>query len=301
MVRVLASDGLEPKAIEELNNLGIDVVDKFYEIEELEEQIKKFDAIVVRSATKVRKNIIDKALETKELKLIIRGGVGVDNIDVTYAEENGIKVFNTPNASSASVAEVALAHMFCLARFLNDSNVTMRAGKWNKKKYIGVELSGKTLGIVGMGRIGKELAYKASALGMNIVYYDALGEISTLGNYKYVKFDKLIETSDFISLHISGSAPIITKSEITKMKNGAFLINCARGNVVDEKDLLEALNDGKLAGAGLDVFCEEPTKNFELIEHPKVSVTPHIGASTKEAQERIGEEIVNIIKSYFNL
>lgn len=301
MVRVLASDGLEPKAIEELNNLGIDVVDKFYEIEELEEQIKKFDAIVVRSATKVRKNVIDKALETKELKLIIRGGVGVDNIDVTYAEENGIKVFNTPNASSASVAEVALAHMFCLARFLNDSNITMRAGKWNKKKYVGIELAGKTLGIVGMGRIGKELAHKASALGMNIVYYDALGELENLSNYKYSTFDKLIETSDFISLHISGATPIITKSEIAKMKDGAFLINCARGNVVDEKDLLEALNEGKLAGAGLDVFCEEPTKNFELIEHPNVSVTPHIGASTKEAQERIGEEIVNIIKSYFNL
>lgn len=301
MVRVLASDGLEPKAIEELNNLGIDVVDKFYEIEELEEQIKDFDAIVVRSATKVRKNVIDKALETKELKLIIRGGVGVDNIDVSYAEENGIKVYNTPNASSASVAEVALAHMFCLARFLNDSNVTMREGKWNKKKYVGVELAGKTLGIVGLGRIGRELALKANALGMNVIYYDALGAIEGLDSYKYVSFNELIEKADFISLHISGAKPIITKTEIDRMKDGTFLINCARGNVVDEKDLLNALNNGKLAGAGLDVFCEEPTKNFELIDHPKVSVTPHIGASTKEAQERIGEEIVRIIKNYFNL
>lgn len=301
MVKVLASDGIETKALKELEALGIDVIDEHYEISELEEKIKEFDVIVVRSATKVRKNIIDKAIETNNLKLIIRGGVGVDNIDVSYAEEKGIKVCNTPNASSASVAEVALAHMFCLARFLNDSNVTMRAGKWNKKHYVGIELSGKTLGIIGMGRIGRELAVKATALGMNVIYYDALGATSCSQGCTYVSFDEVLDKADFISIHVSGSKPIITENEINKMKDGSFIINCARGNVVDESALLNALNSGKLSGAGLDVFSEEPTRNFTLIDHPRVSVTPHIGAATKEAQERIGDEIVNIIKEHFNL
>lgn len=301
MIKVLISDGIEKSALNELINLGIDVINEHYDVSQLEEKIKDVDVIVVRSATKIRKNIIDKALETNKLKLVIRGGVGVDNIDVDYAEVNGIKVLNTPNASSASVAELALAHMFCLARFLNNSNLTMRNGQWNKNQYVGIELSGKTLGIIGMGRIGKELASKAKSLGMNVIYYDSLGSVIQDDSYKLVSFDDVLKESDFISIHVSGNKPIITKNELIKMKKSAFLINCARGNVVDEDELLKALEDGILGGAGLDVYSQEPTKNLKLINNPKVSVTPHIGASTKEAQERIGDEIVSIIKGYFNI
>lgn len=299
MVKILVTDGMDKGAIQTLKNMGYEVVEQFFEPEELKEQVKNFNVMIVRSATKVRKEIIDSAVETGNLKLIIRGGVGLDNIDVSYAESKGIKVRNTPNASSLAVAELALGHMFSLARFIGLSNVTMREGKWNKKKYEGIELCGKTLGIVGFGRIGQELAKKAYVLGMKILYNDVLGPNKEFPEYIFVPFDELLAKSDFISLHVpghKGQSPLIGKTEFSKMKEGAYLINCARGSVLDEKALLEALNSGKLAGAGLDVFVEEPTSNFDLIKHERVSVTPHIGASTKEAQKRIGTEIVSIIK-----
>ena len=175
MSKILVTDGMDKGAIQTLKDMGHEVTEQFFEPEELKEQIKGFNVVIVRSATKVRKEIIDSAVETGNLKLIIRGGVGLDNIDVSYAESKGIKVRNTPNASSLAVAELALGHMFSLARFIGTSNVTMREGKWNKKKYEGIELCGKTLGIVGFGRIGQELAKKAYALGMKILYNDVLG------------------------------------------------------------------------------------------------------------------------------
>ena len=302
MVRILVTDGMDQESVKELKDLGYEVVEQFFEPEDLKKQVKEFNILIVRSATKVKKDIIDEALETKNLKLIIRGGVGVDNIDVSYAKANGIDVRNTPLASSLSVAELALAHMFGLARFIGLSNITMREGKWEKKKYTGIELSGKTLGIIGFGRIGRELAKKASALGMRVIYHDILGQIKDLPEFDFVSQDELLAQSDFISLHIPGSkdkSPVFGKAEFLKIKDGAYLINCARGTVVDERALLEALNYGKLAGVGIDVFSEEPTKNMELVKHEKVSVTPHIGASTKEAQKRIGAEIVSIIKERF--
>jgi len=302
MVRILITDGMEQESVKNLKSLGHEVVEQFFEPEELKKQVKEFNILIVRSATKVKKDIIDKALETKNLKLIIRGGVGVDNIDVSHAEVHGIIVKNTPLASSLSVAELALAHMFGLARFIGLSNITMREGKWEKKKYTGIELSGKILGIVGFGRIGRELAKKASALGMKVIYHDILGPVKDLTEFNFVSQDELLAQSDFISLHIPGSkdkSPVFGRTEFLKMKDGAYLINCARGTVVDERALLEALNYGKLAGVGIDVFSEEPTKNMELVKHEKVSVTPHIGASTKEAQKRIGAEIVSIIKESF--
>ncbi|MGL5244082.1 MAG: D-2-hydroxyacid dehydrogenase [Sarcina sp.] len=301
MVKVLVCDGLEKKALVKLERLGVSVIDKHYEVVELKEKVKEVDCVVVRSATKIRKDLIDEAIKTNKLKLIIRGGVGLDNIDVNYAEEKGIKVANTPNASSTSVAELVLAHMLCLARFLNQSNITMRDGKWNKKIYEGIELSGKTLGIIGIGRIGKVLAVKASVLGMDIIYYDSLGQIKDLKEYKYVSFDELLEKSDFISLHVPTTDIIIGEKEINKMKKGAFIINSARGKVIDEEAILNALNSEKLGGVGLDVFNEEPTKNKPLINHPRVSVTPHIGAATEDAQKRIGEEVVSIIDEYFKI
>ena len=296
MLRMLLNDGLDKKAISNLELLGCDVDTNHYDIENLKEKIKEVDCIVIRSATKIRRELIDEAIKGGKLKLIIRGGVGLDNIDVKYAEQNGIKVRNTPNASSSSVAEIILAHMFSLARFLNQSNITMKAGLWKKKEYVGVELEGKTLGIIGMGRIGSELAKKCISLGMKIIYFDLMDIKNIDNNYRKVEFDELLRESDFISINISGTKSIIGSEELKKVKKGAFIINTSRGKALDEEAIITSLNDGTLGGVGLDVFLEEPSKNLELIKHPKVSLTPHIGASTKEAQMKIGEEVINIIK-----
>ena len=296
MLRILLNDGLDKKAISNLELLGFDVDTNHYDIEDLKEKIKEVDCIVIRSATKITRELIDEAIKGGNLKLIIRGGVGLDNIDVQYAEQNGIKVRNTPNASSSSVAEIILAHMFSLARFLNQSNVTMKAGLWKKKDYVGVELEGKTPGIIGMGRIGSELAKKCTALGMKIIYFDLMDIKNIDNNYRKVEFDELLRESDFISINISGTKSIIGSKELKKVKKGVFIINTSRGKAVDEDAIITSLNDGTLGGIGLDVFLEEPSKNLELINHPKVSLTPHIGASTKEAQMKIGEEVINIIK-----
>ncbi|EIA18734.1 D-2-hydroxyacid dehydrogenase [Clostridium perfringens] len=296
MLRILLNDGLDKKAISNLELLGFDVDTNHYDIEDLKEKIKKVDCIVIRSATKIRRELIDEAIKGGNLKLIIRGGVGLDNIDVQYAEQNGIKVRNTPNASSSSVAEIILAHMFSLARFLNQSNITMKDGLWKKKDYVGVELEGKTLGIIGMGRIGSELAKKCTALGMKIIYFDLMDIKNIDNNYRKVEFDELLRESDFISINISGTKSIIGSEELKMVKKGVFIINTSRGKALDEDAIITSLNDGTLGGVGLDVFLEEPSKNLELIKHPKVSLTPHIGASTKEAQMKIGEEVINIIK-----
>lgn len=303
MVRILVTDGMEKSGVDKLKADGFEVVEKFYEPEELGEQLKNFDVVVVRSATKVKKPIIDKAAEGGRLKLIIRGGVGVDNIDVPYALEKGIKVQNTPKASSISVAELAIGHMFAVTRFIAISNFTMRQGKWEKKKYEGTDLYGKTLGLIGFGRIAREVAVRAEALGMNVIYTDIMGKAEGYDKYTFCTLEEILKNSDIVSLHIpydKEKGAVIGKEQIEIMKNGSYIINCARGGVVCEKALLEALNSGKIAGAGIDVYEEEPTKNEELINHPHVSVTPHIGASTVEAQTRIGGEIVNIIEGYFN-
>ena len=296
MLRILLNDGLDKKAISNLEFLGFDVDTNHYDIEDLKEKIKKVDCIVIRSATKITRELIDEAIKGGNLKLIIRGGVGLDNIDVQYAEQNGIKVRNTPNASSSSVAEIILAHMFSLARFLNQSNITMKDGLWKKKEYVGVELQGKTLGIIGMGRIGSELAKKCISLGMKIIYFDMVDIKNIDNNYRKVEFDELLRESDFISINISGTKSIIGSEELKKVKKGVFIINTSRGKALDEEAIITSLNDGTLGGVGLDVFLEEPSKNLELINHPKVSLTPHIGASTKEAQMKIGDEVINIIK-----
>lgn len=302
MAKILVTDGMDKKAAQQLKDMGHELVEQHYEVEELKEQLKSFDAVIIRSATKLRQEIIDAALETKTLKLIIRAGVGLDNIDVAYAMENGIQVNNTPNASSASVAELAIGHMFSLSRFLYISNVTMRNGEWNKKAYKGIELAGKTLGLIGFGRIAKETARMAHALGMKVLYSNRSGAKEGYDQYTFASMDELLKQSDFISLHIpfnKETGAVIGKKEFEMMKDGVYLVNCARGGVVDEAALIEALDSGKVAAAAIDVFEEEPTKNEKLYTHDKVSLTPHIGASTKEAQSRIGEEIVEIIKNFF--
>ena len=298
-MRILVTDGMDKTAMAELKAQGHEVVEQFYESEELGKALRDFNVVVVRSKTKVRAPHIDEA-KGSNLKLIIRGGVGVDNIDVKYAEENGIMVRNTPNASSQSVAECALAHMFACARFISIAGAAMRNDIWDKKAYSkGIELQGKTLGIIGFGRIGAHLGVMAKAIGMNVV---ATRSSRTSGTDEatgipYVTLDELLEKSDFISLHAPAlpGGPLVNADTIAKMKDGVCIINTSRGGNVDEKALLEALNSGKVRAAGLDVWAEEPSKNHDLYSHPMVSCTPHIGAQTVEAQKRIGAEIVEII------
>lgn len=305
MSRILVTDGMAKSGVEALKAKGFEVVEQYFEPEELKEQVKNFDAVVVRSATKVREPVIDGALETKKLKLIVRGGVGVDNIDVAYAEKNGITVRNTPNASSASVAELAIGHMFNLARFMYISNVTMRKGEWNKKQYSkGVELTGKTLGMIGFGRIAKETAKRAHALGMKVLYTNRTGKKEGYDDYTWIPLNDLLAQADFISLHLpfdKSAGAVIGEKQFAMMKDGVFIVNCARGGVVDEDALLKALASGKVAAAAIDVYAEEPSKNEALYTHPKVSLTPHIGASTKEAQARVADEVVQVISEFFNV
>ena len=296
-MKILITDGISPFGQEILRDNGIDFDIQHYEHDELLKVIPEYDGILVRSATKVPKDIIDAG---KNLKLIARGGTGIDNIDHQYAKSKGIPVLNTPGANSASVSELVLAHMFALARFIPQANITMRNGEWNKKSYKGVELKGKTLGIVGFGKIGQITANMALSLGMSVLAYD-LAEIKTDLDIKIVSKEELLKESDFITLHVPKQAQnFITKAEFELMKPTVFLINTSRGGVVNEEDLLEALNNGKIAGAGIDAFLNEPTPNPELVNHPKVSCTPHIGASTKEAQDRVGIQIAEKIVAVLN-
>lgn len=298
-MKVLANDGLEISAINEIKKNGIYIETNHLDKEELIENIKNYDVLVVRSNTKVTSDVLEAGAKGN-LKLVIRAGVGIDNIDLDYAKKVGIKVSNTPDASSDSVAELALGHMFSVTRYIAVANYTMRNGQWNKNQYKGSEIAGKILGIIGMGRIGKALAGKAEALGMKIIYADVLGKQDNLA-YEFMDLDNLLKVSDYVSLHVpydKDKGALISSREISMMKEGAVIINCARGKVVDEEALLEGLNSGKLAGAGIDVFEQEPSKNTELINHERVSVTPHIGASTKEAQERIGKEVAAIVINF---
>ena len=301
-MRILVTDGMDKSAIAQLTAQGHEVVEQFYEPDQLGAALRDFDVAVVRSKTKVRANHIDEAKGSR-LKLIIRGGVGVDNIDVKYAEANGIKVMNTPRASSQSVAELAMAHMFSCSRYISVAGATMREDKWEKKAYgKGIELCGKTLGIVGYGRIGQALGKMAKAIGMDVIAFDIFhipGIEEQLG-VPYVEMDELLAKSDFISVHapaVDGGA-LINADSIAKMKDGVVIINTSRGSNVDEDALLAALESGKVRAAGLDVFAEEPAKNRALYNHPMVSCTPHIGAATVEAQKRIGAEIVSIIENF---
>ena len=298
-MRILVTDGMDKSAIATLRERGHEVIEQFYEPNELGEALRDVDVVVVRSKTKVRKEHIDAAKHGK-LKCIIRGGIGIDNIDADYARMNGIQVRNTPDASTESVAELALAHMLACARYVSISGNTMRNGQWEKKAYgKGIELVGKRLGIYGYGRIGKRLGVMAKGMGMNVLAYrrSAIPESIDDAGIIYVDEEKLLRTCDFISVHAPSSpaGPIITADKIAQMKDGVVIINTSRGANVDEKALLDALGSGKVRAAGLDVWMDEPTHNQELINHPNVSCTPHIGAATVEAQKRIGAEIVYII------
>ncbi|MGO4988264.1 MAG: 3-phosphoglycerate dehydrogenase [Gallicola sp.] len=299
MIKVLVTDGMDAEKKLELVDAGYGVIDEEVDAEELKKLIKDVDVAVIRSRTKITKEIIDEALETKQFKAVIRAGVGLDNIDVAYATDNGIKVFNTPNASSNAVAELALAEILSIPRFIHTSNIEMREGIWGKKAYKGEEIEGRTLGLVGYGRIAQSLAKKAKALGMNIIFFDPGVEEGEEGS---VELEELLSSSDFISLHIPGGEAnyhFIGKEEFEKMKEGVYFIDLARGGVVDEDALVDAIESGKVKAAALDVFEEEPVKNERVLKCKQISITPHIGAATKEAQKRIGQEVVDILKENF--
>ena len=301
-MRILVTDGMDQSAVAALRADGHEVVEQFFPPEELGKALREFEVAVVRSKTKVRKVQIDEALGGR-LKMIIRGGVGVDNIDVEYAEEKGIQVRNTPKASSRSVAELTMAHIFSCARFISAAGHTMREGKWEKKAYgKGIELAGKTIGIVGFGRIGLQVGIVAKALGMEVLAYARTPkpELEEALRMRYGTLEEVVTQSDFVTIHTPHleGLPLISREMIAKMKDGVVIINTSRGGNVDEEALLEGLNSGKVFAAGLDVYAEEPTKNHPLYTHPRVSCTPHIGGATVEAQQRIGTEVVDIIRKF---
>lgn len=316
-MKILANDGIAQSGIEALEKSGFEVITTTVAQEQLQSYINEHQIVglLVRSATKVRKDIIDAC---PSLQLIGRGGVGMDNIDVDYAKEKGIHVINTPAASSGSVAELVFAHLFGGVRFLYDANRNMPLDgdskfKQLKKSYAGgTELRGKTLGVIGFGRIGRATAKVALGIGMKVIYFDPFLEKASVEvpffDGRSVTFDfesqtkeSVIASSDFITLHVPAQKEyVIGKKEFESMKDGVGIVNAARGGVLDEVALINALEKGKVAFAGLDVFESEPAPEIKILMHPNISLTPHIGAATGEAQNRIGtelaEQIIKLLK-----
>ncbi|HHM21723.1 MAG TPA: 3-phosphoglycerate dehydrogenase [Bacteroidetes bacterium] len=315
MIKILANDGIHPDGLLLLEEAGYHVDTEKVPQEDLPKVLPAYDVICVRSATKVRQDLIDVC---PNLKIIARGGVGLDNIDVEYARSKGILVINTPRASSRAVAELVFGHLLSLARHLHWSNRIMPEKgdsefKAIKKATAGIQLFGKTLGIIGFGRIGQESARIGIGMGMKILPCDLVvsavdidinvfksKDVSLSVHLETTKWDDVLANSDFITLHVpGGDKPLIGKEELAKMKDGVIIVNAARGGTIDEEALLEALNSGKVAGAGLDVFVGEPTPLKELLNHPKVSLSAHIGGQTAEAQSLIGMEMAEQIIAFF--
>lgn len=313
MTKILINDGIHPSGKQRLEDSGIIVDTTNIPQELLAEKLNAYDGICVRSATKVRKELIDAS---PNIKLIGRGGVGMDNIDVEYARSKGIEVINTPAASSRSVAELVFAHMLSASRFVHQANRQMPVegntafGALKKSFAKGVELGGKTLGVIGFGRIGQETAKIGIGMGMNIVAMDVFpdpvdlecifGGHNLTVHIKKEPLESVLAKADFITIHTPFTGiPIIGKSEFEMMKDGVILVNASRGGTLDEDALINALDSGKVAHAALDVFENEPKPNQAILDHKKISLSPHIGASTLEAQERIGLELADQIIRYF--
>ncbi len=314
MAKVLINDGIHPTGERMMKEAGLEVVNTKIPQEELKDKLPTFNAICVRSATKVRQDLIDLC---PDLKVIARGGVGLDNIDVSYARENGIEVYNTPAASSRSVAELAITHIMNVSRGVHRANREMpnqgnTAFKALKKSYSkGVELEGKTLGIIGFGRIGKELASIGLGMGMHILPVDLVEKEANIPvgpksanlhiPVQVVEMDDMLSKADYISLHVpSTKKAILGAEEMAKMKDGVVLINTARGGSIDEDALKSNMESGKIKAAGLDVFVGEPQPREDILALNNASLSPHIGASTAEAQEKIGIELAEQIIAYFN-
>ncbi len=308
MIKILANDGIHPDGKLLLEEAGFEVDTNKVPQEKLAEVLPSYDVIIVRSATKVRKDLIDAC---PNLKIIARGGVGLDNVDHEYARSKGIHVCNTPKASSRAVAELVFTHAFSLARLINQATREMATGDFEKLKKTcsaGIQLRGRTMGIIGFGRIGQEVARMAIGLGMNVVATDPFvaeanieikvfnsPEMSLNVHIETSPMEEVLRKSDFITIHVGGKQAIIGSDEIAKMKDGIILINTARGGTIDEDALLAGLAAGKIGGAGLDVFIGEPTPRQELLTHPRIAISPHVGGSTQEAQSAIGMELAEQI------
>lgn len=298
-MKILVCDKTEVEAIEQMRAAGLEVdVRDDITPEELMTVLPAYDGMVVRSRTKVRQPLIEAC---PNLKVIVRGGVGLDTIDVDFARSKGIVVMNTPKASSASVAELAIGYMFALARSVYQATTSMKSEKWEKKAFKGDEIGGKTLGIIGLGNIGEEVAKRANVLGMTVLGYDIAKK--QIDGVKMVSLDELLAQSDYVTLHLpktKESASMIGAEQFAKMKDGVRIVNCARGGIVDETALYEALTSGKVAGAALDVYAEEPPTNWKLLQLPNVIGSPHVGAATKEAQTRVGAEVAEKLIDFAN-
>ncbi len=300
-MKVLVSDNISPKGIEILKRAGLQVdVKTGMKPEELKACIGEYHGLIIRSATKVTADLIEAAVN---LKVVGRAGSGLDNVDRTAASKKGIVVMNTPGGNTITTAEHSIAMLFSVARLIPQATASMKAGKWEKKKFMGVELFNKTLGILGLGNIGTQVARRAQGLEMNVIAYDPFlseDKAKTLGIRK-VSLDELFEHSDFITIHTPMTPEtkgIVNAKTIAKMKNGVRIINCARGGIVNEQDLYEALKAGKVAGAALDVFEKEPPVDNPLLTLDNVVCTPHLGASTEEAQENVALAVAEQIVDY---
>lgn len=297
MKKILIADSLDQEALEKIESIpDFEVTLKTgMDEDELVKTIPDFNATVVRGATKMTKKVIDAA---SNLELIIRAGIGLDNIDLTAAREKGVEVANTPAATSISVAEHTFGLMLAAARNHGKANLSMKEHRWEKKKLSGTELYGKMLGVIGIGRIGQEVAKRALAFGMKVMTYDVM-DVETELDVKKVSFEELISLADIITLHLpltDKTKHMISDREFEKMKDGVILVNASRGGTVDEGALLRALEAGKIRAAALDVFEKEPPEDFTLVNHPSVIATPHIGAAAEEGQKRAGMEVVSILR-----
>ena len=294
-MKVIITDGISKIGIKMLQDAGLEVDDRpGLAPADLIQAIPAYDAIIVRGATKVTADVINAG---KNLKVIGRAGVGLDNVDKKAADARGIKVVNTPAATSVTVAELALGLMLACARSIPQATQSLREGKWEKKAFKGTELYGKTLGLIGSGRIGTELGKRAIAMGMSVLVFDPFLKECVAG--KLCEFPEMIKNADYISLHVPKTPEtmhLINKEAIAQMKKGVIIVNCARGGVVDEEALYEALKNGQVGAAGLDVFESEPIKDFKLFSLPNVIGTPHVGAQTREGQERAGIGIAEEVR-----
>jgi D-3-phosphoglycerate dehydrogenase len=298
-IKVLIADDMSKKAVEILSKAGFTVeVKTGMKPEELAAVIGEYNGIGIRSASKITAAIL---ANPGKLKIIGRAGVGVDNIDVKAATEKGVLVINTPQGNAAAAAELAIGLMFSLARKIPQAAASMKQGIWEKKKYMGSEIAGKTLGVIGLGNIGRQAAERGVGLKMNVIGYDPFPPKSLPAGVKQVSLDELVAQADYITLHVPATAEtkgLFDAARIAKMKKGACLINCARGGIVDENAVLEALKSGQLGGAALDVFAKEPPEPSPLFAEENLVAVPHLGASTKEAQEKVAIEMAEVFVGF---
>lgn len=299
---ILISDDVNQKCVEILENNGFSVTKNIkLSKTELLEEVKKYDCLVVRSATKVTAEVLSSAAEN--LKLVARAGTGVDNIDVKFATEKGILVMNALGSNTISAAELTCGMISSIARHIPQANASLKSGKWERSKFLGTELYGKTLAVIGLGRIGREVAHRMRSFGMEIIGYDPMVTPADAEkhNIKFMELDDIWPVADYITIHVpfmESTKNLMSNSVFSKCKKGFKLVNCARGGIVNETDLLDALNDERCSGAALDVFETEPPKCSDLIQHPKFICTPHLGASSVEAQNRVATDIAHQIVKY---